>query len=122
MSDKALVHPGIRLDSREKRRGRRSVPVPRGCFDKLARKRKPGLPEEEASDNIEALATWEPWPVGMALLARAFAVQRRDPRSWRDSRIVAAAESSGCARIPSEDLAHGTTYFGIEVENPFVSR
>lgn len=35
--------------------------------------------------------------------------------------IVAAAEAAGCSRILSEDLSHGTSYFGITVENPFAS-
>lgn len=36
-----------------------------------------------------------------------------------DSLIVAAAEVAGCARILSEDLADGASYFCITVENPF---
>jgi predicted nucleic acid-binding protein len=34
--------------------------------------------------------------------------------------IVAAAEKAGCARILSEDLSAGQTYFGVRVENPFL--
>ena len=33
--------------------------------------------------------------------------------------IVAAAEDAGCTRILSEDLSHHTSYFAINVENPF---
>ncbi len=39
--------------------------------------------------------------------------------SWWDSLIVAAAEAAACARILSEDLSDGASYFGITVENPF---
>ena len=36
-----------------------------------------------------------------------------------DAMIVAAAERAACARIWSEDLNSGQTYFGITVTNPF---
>lgn len=36
-----------------------------------------------------------------------------------DAMIVAAAERAGCARIWSEDMNSGQTYFGITVTNPF---
>ena len=36
-----------------------------------------------------------------------------------DGMIVAAAERAGAARILSEDLSAGQTYFGVAVENPF---
>ena len=36
-----------------------------------------------------------------------------------DGMILAAAERSDCARILSEDLNTGQSYFGIIVENPF---
>jgi predicted nucleic acid-binding protein len=36
-----------------------------------------------------------------------------------DGMILAAAERGDCARILSEDLNTGQSYFGIIVENPF---
>ena len=36
-----------------------------------------------------------------------------------DAMIVAAAERAGCARIWSEDMNSGQTYFGVTVTNPF---
>jgi hypothetical protein len=38
---------------------------------------------------------------------------------WID--VFAAAEAAGCSRILSEDLSHGTSYFGITVEKPFAT-
>lgn len=111
---------GARLDELwEKRSGRLSVQVLNEYFVNVTRKLDPGLPPEEAWDDIEALSTWEPLPLDMPLLTRAFAVQRRYGLSWWDSLIVAAAEAAGCARILSEDLSDGASYFGITVENPF---
>lgn len=37
-----------------------------------------------------------------------------------DGMIVAAAQGAGCKRILSEDLNHGQSYFGVQVENPFL--
>lgn len=141
MSDRTFVDTNILLYSRdasepekqsiaaarladlwEARQGRVSAQVLSEYFVNVTRKLKPGLPVDEAWDDIEALAAWEPVAIGMPLLTRAFAVQRRYHLSWWDSMIVAAAEFAGCERILSEDLSHGASYFGIEVENPFVSR
>jgi predicted nucleic acid-binding protein len=99
--------------------GRLSVQVLNEFFVNASRKLDPGLSPEEAWDDIEALSAWEPLPLDMAILARAFSVQQRYGLSWWDSLIVAAAEASGCSRILSEDLSDGASYFGIIVENPF---
>jgi len=74
---------------------------------------------EEAWDDIETLTAWDPLPLDIAILNRAYVAQRRYQLSWWDSLIVAAAEAAGCDRILSEDLSNGTKYFGITVENPF---
>jgi predicted nucleic acid-binding protein len=109
-----------RLDALwEGRTGRLSVQVLNEFFVNATRKLDPGLTPEEAWDDIEALSAWDPLPLDMAVLGRAFAAQRRYGLSWWDAMIVAAAEISGCSRILSEDLADGSSYFGIKVENPF---
>ena len=47
-------------------------------------------------------------------------------QSWRlsywDALIVVAAQSAGCSRLLTEDLADGSTYGSVRVENPFVER
>jgi predicted nucleic acid-binding protein len=103
----------------ENRTGRLSVQVLNEYFVSVTRKLSPGLSPEDAWDDVEALAAWEPLPMDLAVLTRAFAVQRRYQLSWWDSLIVAAAEACGCNRILSEDLSDGARYFGILVENPF---
>lgn len=102
------------------RNGRLSVQVLSEYFVNATRKLKPGLPEDEAWDDVEALFAWEPITIGMPLLSRAFFVQKRYELSWWDSMIVAAAEAAGCDTILSEDLSNGASYFGIEVQNPFI--
>ena len=114
------VIASARLDELwEKRTGRLSIQVLNEYFVNATRKLDPGLSPEEAWDDIEALSAWEPLPLDMPILTRAFAVQRRYGLSWWDSMIVAAAEASDCSMILSEDLSDGASYFGITVENPF---
>lgn len=106
----------------EKKSGCLSVQVLNEYYVNVTRKLDPGLTPDEAWDDIEALSVWSPLPMDMALLQRGYAVQRRYGLSWWDSLIVAAAEAAGCTKILSEDLAHGTDYFGITVENPFIKQ
>jgi predicted nucleic acid-binding protein len=89
-------------------------------FVNVTRKLDPGLPSEEAWDDVEALSAWNPLPSDMSILTRAFAVQRRYRFSWWDSMIGAVAEAAGCTRILSENLSHDTIYCGFTVENLFV--
>lgn len=105
----------------ENRCGRISVQVLNEYFVNVTRKLEPGLSPDEAWDDIEALGAWQPLPLDMNVLARAYAVQSRYGLSWWDSLIVAAAEACGCEQICSEDLSDGAFYFGIQVVNPFRS-
>jgi predicted nucleic acid-binding protein len=120
--EKQLVANALLEELWENRNGRLSVQVLNEYFVNATRKLDPGLTAEEAWDDIEALISWDPMPIDMAILNRSYAVQRRYGLSWWDSMIVAAAEACGCARIYSEDLSHGATYFGITVVNPFKTK
>jgi predicted nucleic acid-binding protein len=54
------------------------------------------------------------------MVRRAVEARSRYGIHFYDGMIVAAAEKAGCARILSEDLSAGQTYFGVRVENPFL--
>lgn len=54
-----------------------------------------------------------------ALVRRAVELHGLYGITFWDAAIVAAAESSGCNRIFSEDLNTGQFYGGVEVVNPF---
>jgi predicted nucleic acid-binding protein len=56
------------------------------------------------------------------LVAAAVAGAQSWGLSYGDALIVAAAETAGCDRVLSEDLADGATYGSVRVENPFASR
>ena len=57
----------------------------------------------------------------LALIERAWRLQERYALSWWDALIVAAAQSSGCAVLLTEDLQHGQRLGEVTVINPFRS-
>lgn len=56
-----------------------------------------------------------------SLVVSAIAGSRDWQVSIRDALILRAAEVAGCRRVLSEDLADGTTYGSVVVENPFAN-
>lgn len=99
--------------------GRVSIQVLNEYYVNVTAKLKPGLTPEEAWDDIQALAAWEPVPLDFEVVSIGYQVQQRYGISWWDSLIVAAAELSDCTRIYSEDLSDTQSYRGIRVVNPF---
>lgn len=85
----------------------------------VTRKLKPGLPEEQAWDDVEALMTWQPQPVDRATMQRARTIQARHRLSWWDALVVAAAREQGCAVLLTEDLQEGALIDGVRIRNPF---
>ena len=57
----------------------------------------------------------------LALIERAWRLQERYALSWWDALIVAAAQSSECAVLLTEDLQHGQRLGRSRVINPFRS-
>ena len=55
-----------------------------------------------------------------ALYTTAIRITNEHRISWYDSLIVAAALEGECAVLYSEDLQHGRTLEGLEIQNPFV--
>ncbi len=116
---KQPIAAALLVDLWENRTGRVSVQVLNEYFVNVTRKLDPGLPPEEAWDDVEALMAWNPVSLDASLLSRAYSAYQRYALSWWDSLIVTSAEAAGCATILSEDLSHGASYFGVAVENPF---
>jgi predicted nucleic acid-binding protein len=102
-------------------RGRTSVQVLSEYYATVTRKLKPGLPPDEAWEEIGDLLTWEPQPINRSLLLQAREVERRFRLSWWDSMIVAAAQLQNCALLMTEDLQHGLVCGTVAVRNPFVA-
>ena len=99
--------------------GRTSTQVLSEYYVNVTRKLVPGLPAEDAWDDVEALLAWEPQPVDGALLRRGRSVVGRYGLSWWDGLVVAAAQAQGCSLLLSEDLQDGAIYGGVTVRSPF---
>ncbi len=101
------------------RAGRISTQVLSEYYVTVTRKLDPGLPPEEAWDDVQALLTWRPHPIDAAVLSRGREVELRYRLSWWDSLIVAAAQLQGCAVLLSEDMQDGAIYGDVTVRRPF---
>lgn len=103
----------------ENRCGRLSVQVLNEYFVNVTKKLRPGLPIEEAWEEISDLMLWRPVKLDETLMKEGYSIHTRYGLSWWDSLIVAAASVSGCKCILTEDLSPGQSYSGVEVINPF---
>ena len=100
--------------------GRVSAQVLSECYYTLTRKLRPGLPHDEAWEDISALMAWRPQPIDVDVLQRSHELERRFAVNWWDSLIVAAAQLQGCALLLSEDLQDGMSFGTVTVRNPFL--
>lgn len=99
--------------------GRTGMQVLSEYYVTVTRKLKPGLPEERAWDDVEALMHWHPQPVDRATMERARAIQTRHGLSWWDALVVAAAREQGCAVLLTEDMQDGALIDGVRIRSPF---
>src|SRR5437870_1948050 len=65
--------------------GRTSVQVLSEYYVNVTRKLDPGLPPEEAWDDVAALFAWRPLAIDEALLRRGREIEQRYGLSWWDS-------------------------------------
>jgi predicted nucleic acid-binding protein len=103
------------------RAGRVSTQVLHEYYVTVTSKLTPGLPVEDARDDVLALAAWYPIVPSMDLIEAAWDVQDRWAFSFWDSLIVAAARAAGCDVLLTEDLAADQQLGDILVVNPFVT-
>lgn len=100
-------------------RGRTSVQVLSEYYTTVTRKLRPGLPADEAWEDVAALLVWQPQEINRRVLEQAREIERRYALSWWDSMIVAAAQLQNCGLLLSEDLQHGWTCGTVTIRNPF---
>jgi predicted nucleic acid-binding protein len=72
-----------------------------------------------ARRKVEALAELEVVLVRPELIIGAIDLHRLHALSFWDALVIRCASAAGCRRIFSEDMAHGQTIDGVEIENPF---
>jgi predicted nucleic acid-binding protein len=88
-------------------------------YSAATRKLRPPLPKPDAAASVERLARYRCVPVDSNLVLRAVRAGQRWQLSHWDALMVEAARQAGCDVILTEDLADGTDYDGVRVENPF---
>jgi predicted nucleic acid-binding protein len=104
----------------EARVGRLSVQVLHEYYVTVTAKLQPGLPVEEAQEDVLALEAWSPLPLTAKLIQAAWEEQARWGFSFWDSLIVAAARAQDCSLLLTEDLSHGQDLDGVRVVSPFL--
>lgn len=103
-------------------RGRTGIQVLNDYYLTVTRDLDPGLPPEQAWQDVQALLTWNPQPVDHELLALARELERRYDLSWRDSQIVAAALLQNCDLLLTEYLQDGWSCNGLTVCDSFKTK
>ncbi len=140
MSDKVFVDTNVLLYARDagqpvkqpiaqswlaalwdQRSGRLSFQVLQEYYVNVTQKLKPGLPVEQARQDVRNLMLWNPIATDAALLESAWKLADRFKFSWWDALIVAAARRADCALLLSEDMQHGLNIDGMIIVNPFAS-
>jgi predicted nucleic acid-binding protein len=101
--------------------GRLSVQVLQEYYVTVTGKLDPGLPMDEARDDVAALSIWSPVVPDLGLLEAAWSEQDRYGFSFWDAQIVAAARRLDCTILLTEDLQDGQDLGGLIVRNPFTS-
>jgi predicted nucleic acid-binding protein len=104
----------------QRRCGRVSVQVLQEFYVNVLRKWPTA--SDLARREIRNLLAWRPVTVSGELLEEGWKIQDRYQLSFWDALIVAAARSSGCRFLLTEDLQAGQDLEGITVVNPFQSQ
>ena len=103
------------------RTGRISVQVLQELYAVLTQKLKPGMEAPEVQRIVRALGAWRPLSIDLSLIERAWTLEQRNSLSWWDALIVAAAQTSECEILLTEDLQDGQTFGKVRVVDPFSS-
>ncbi|MGY6629494.1 MAG: PIN domain-containing protein [Wenzhouxiangella sp.] len=103
------------------RTGRISTQILKEYYQVVTRRLQPGMPVDEAREDIRGLQTWNPQDINAATLEVAWVVEDRFGFSWWDSLIVASAQQAGCRYLLSEDLQNQQAIGPLTVINPFHS-
>lgn len=76
---------------------------------------------EEARAEVRDLLAWQPVALDASILERGWKLQDRYQLSFWDALIVAAAKSSGCGYLLTEDLQTNQNLDGVLVISPFLT-
>ena len=82
----------------------------------------PGIPIEEAREDVLALEAWSPSPITVRLTEDAWDIQARWGFSFWDSLIVASARAQECGVLLTKSLFHDQDVDGLRIVSPFLER
>ena len=125
-----LVHAVDNADPTKQRRAQRilepaddelvlSAQVLSEFYTVVTRKLAVPLAPKDAQAMVDALARLPTVAVTAELVRAAIAASQEWQLSYWDALVLRSAESAGCERLLTEDLADRSTYGTIRVENPF---
>jgi predicted nucleic acid-binding protein len=97
-----------------------SAQVLQEFFVVVTRKFKRPLSIADAEVFLDSLATFPVVPLTPELIRRGIRFHERYHIHYWDGTILAAAKELAATTVFSEDLAHGQTYDGVTVYNPFL--
>ena len=102
--------------------GTLSTQVLQEVYVVATKKQKLAMSHQEARDLVEAYSAWPTVMVEPALILTASRLAEEHQLSFWDALIVEAARVAGAATLMTEDLQHGRTFDGVQVENPFIAQ
>lgn len=102
--------------------GRSSTQVLNEYYVTVTSKLVPGMPADEAREDVLALAAWDPLAPDQDLMEDAWDIEDRWGFSFWDALVVAAARRLGCSILLTEDLRDGQDLDGVVVHSPFTTR
>ncbi len=82
--------------------------------------RKAGIPVETALSVLDDLSQWLVFSVDYRAIRDAVVIARDSRLSFWDALLVSAANRLGASVLLTEDLNHGQTIAGVEIQNPFI--
>lgn len=85
----------------------------------VTRKLAQPVSPDAATAMVERMRQLPVVPLDADHVSAAIAGSRAWGISYWDALVIVTAESAGCSRLISEDLADGATYGSVRVENPF---
>ncbi|MCY4074951.1 MAG: PIN domain-containing protein [Acidobacteria bacterium] len=103
------------------RTGRLSFQVLQELYATLTRVGRLNFDPADARQIVDALATWQPIPIELGILRRAWLVEERFRLAWWDALIVATAQAAECPVLLTEDLQNGQVFDGLRVVDPFAA-
>lgn len=104
----------------ETRQGRTSFQVLQEYYWIATRRIRAPLSPEMAQADIRDLLLWRPVAIDAGVLERAWQIEGRFGLGLWDALVLAAAQTSGCGYLLSEDMQHGQDLEGLRIVNPFL--